>query len=108
MERFPIDKDNDVVVMPCQCYPLTNPLQPVQAIQAKDKFWLKNSDYSLFDMLNVSERKNEKVAEKFVGGTIFQVFLDHWCYHRWHAPVSGVVEDIYTIPGFFFMLKPDT
>lgn len=45
---------------------------------------------------------------KFVGGTIFQGYLDHWAYHRWHAPVSGTIEDIYTIPGFFFFLKPGT
>ncbi len=42
-------------------------------------------------MLDVYEMKNEEIMLKFVGGTIFQAFMDYWCYHGWHAPVSGVI-----------------
>jgi phosphatidylserine decarboxylase len=43
-----------------------------------------------------AERYNkEHLAKHFVGGTVYQAFLSALFYHRWHAPVDGVIEDIY-------------
>lgn len=53
LERFPVDENSNVIVMPCECYPIFSPPQPFENIPAKDKFWLKNSHYSLYDILNV-------------------------------------------------------
>jgi phosphatidylserine decarboxylase len=37
---------------------------------------------------------------------VYQGFLNPWCYHRWHAPVSGIIEKTYYIPGYFFYSNP--
>lgn len=39
----------------------------------------------------------------FEKGTAFQAFLSALSYHHWHAPVSGTIEDIYTIPGTYYL-----
>lgn len=46
------------------------------------------------------------VDESFVGGTIYQGFLSPWCYHWWHAPVSGIIERSYLLPGSYFLQNP--
>ena len=45
---------------------------------------------------------HDTFSEKFVGGTIYQAFLDAVNYHRWHAPVAGVVKSAKVIPGTYF------
>ena len=40
---------------------------------------------------------------QFVGGTVFQAFLSALSYHHWHAPINGTIEDIYKIPGTYFL-----
>lgn len=34
---------------------------------------------------------HDKLAEQFVGGTVYQAFLSALSYHRWHSPVSGKI-----------------
>ncbi|KAJ7146271.1 phosphatidylserine decarboxylase [Mycena epipterygia] len=72
-------------------------------VQERDTFWLKGEPYSLLDMLNQDE-----VAPQFMGGTVFQGFLSVTGYHRWHAPVTGVVRKIVQIPGTYFCQSPAT
>ena len=48
---------------------------------------------------------NNIVDEHFVGGTVYQAFLNPWCYHRWHAPVSGKVIKSYRLGGSYFVLN---
>lgn len=48
----------------------------------------------------------EIVRNHFVGGTIYQAFLDPWCYHRWHAPVSGTIVKAYKLDGTYYLDKP--
>ena len=68
-------------------------------IQHHDDFWAKGNKYSLRDMFN-----DDAIAEQFVGGTIYQAFLSTYSYHRWHAPVSGRVKNVYTLEGTYFTI----
>ncbi|MBQ7419364.1 MAG: phosphatidylserine decarboxylase [Prevotella sp.] len=37
--------------------------------------------------------------DAFAGGTLTHTFLDVNCYHRYHAPVDGILKELRTIPG---------
>ena len=51
-------------------------------------------------MLGVREMGTKRlVDEHLVGGTVYQAFLDPWCYHRWHSPVSGTIVRSYRLGG---------
>jgi phosphatidylserine decarboxylase len=65
-------------------------------VQPLDTFWLKGQPYSLVNML-----ANEYV-ERFVGGSVFQSFLSGADYHRWRAPVAGVVRRARVVGGLMF------
>lgn len=71
-------------------YNIANNIQPL------DTFWLKGQPYSLVNMLN-----NEYV-ERFVGGSVFQSFLSGADYHRWRAPIAGIVRQAYVVDGLMF------
>ncbi|KAH6911377.1 phosphatidylserine decarboxylase [Coprinopsis sp. MPI-PUGE-AT-0042] len=73
-------------------------------VKKRDHFWLKTQPYSLYDMLN----RDEHDAERFVGGTVYQAFLCPLDYHRWHAPVDGVVAKVVQVPGTYFSALPDS
>ena len=32
--------------------------------------------------------------------------MDPWCYHRWHAPVTGTIVKAYKLNGSYFLDKP--
>ncbi|KAJ7077725.1 phosphatidylserine decarboxylase [Mycena crocata] len=70
-------------------------------VKKRDEFWIKGEPYSLADMLN----RDESTAQ-FVGGTVFQGFLQVTGYHRWHAPAAGTVKKIVTVPGTYFVQSP--
>lgn len=63
----------------------------------QDRFWLKGQPYSLRDMMDGSP-----FTERFAGGDVLQTFLAGNDYHRWHAPVSGVVREVRRVPGLMF------
>ena len=65
-------------------------------VHRSDKFWLKAQPYSLANMLNGEH------VERFVGGSVFQSFLSGADFHRWCAPVSGVVRQAYVVDGLMF------
>lgn len=65
-------------------------------VKAQDKFWAKGQPYSLANILD-----NEHV-ERFIGGDVFQSFLSGADYHRWRAPVSGVVRQARIVNGLMF------
>ncbi|WP_424888552.1 phosphatidylserine decarboxylase family protein [Streptomyces sp. XH2] len=62
---------------------------------------LKGQPYSLRQMLGGYEH-----TDKFVGGDVFQSFLSGANYHRWHAPVDGIVRHVERIPGLTFSELP--
>ena len=58
-------------------------------------------------MLGAREMGIENIVEKhFVGGTIYQAFLDPWCYHRWHAPITGKIIKSYKLGNNYYLDNP--
>jgi phosphatidylserine decarboxylase len=41
-------------------------------------------------------------VDNFVGGHVFQAFLNPFNYHRWHSPVSGTILKAYVKEGLYF------
>ncbi|KIK99506.1 hypothetical protein PAXRUDRAFT_822663 [Paxillus rubicundulus Ve08.2h10] len=72
-------------------------------VQLHDQFWLKDQNYSLYDMVNHSA-----YAEQLAGGTVYQAFLSPQDYHRWHSPVKGTILDAFTVPGTYYAALPDS
>jgi len=44
----------------------------------------------------------DELHKKFIGGTIYQAFLNALSYHRWHAPVSGRIAKAFVQQGTYF------
>ena len=42
---------------------------------------------------------NDEAVEQFVGGTVYQAFLDARNYHRWHSPVTGTIRKAFVHKG---------
>lgn len=61
-----------------------------------DRFWLKGQPYSLVNMLH------HEHLERFIGGDVFQSFLSGADYHRWRAPIDGVVRKAQVVDGLMF------
>jgi phosphatidylserine decarboxylase len=87
--------DPRIVVSACE----STPYQIQRNAALQDVFWMKAQRYSLRDMF--SARRSD-LAEKFAGGTVYQAFLDAFNYHRWHAPVDGLIVECYTVPGTYY------
>lgn len=77
----------------------STPYSIEQNVKLSDSFWIKSQPYSLQDIFT-EPKKN--LAELFVGGTVYQAFLSAYNYHRWHAPVSGRIVDIYSVEGTYY------
>ncbi|KAE8388465.1 Phophatidylserine decarboxylase-domain-containing protein [Aspergillus alliaceus] len=84
-------EDDTVIANACESRPFTLG----RNVKARDNFWIKGQTYSLVDMLGAG------FPDSFIGGTIYQGYLDSFSYHRWHAPVSGKVVKTYTIDGTY-------
>ena len=66
-------------------------------VKRQDRFWVKGQPYSLQDML-----ADDESAEQFVGGTVYQAFLDARNYHRWHSPVTGTIRKAFVREGTYY------
>jgi len=66
-------------------------------VQRSDLFWIKGQPYSLVNMLD-----NSPFVDRFVGGDVLQTFLAANNYHRWRAPIAGVVKEARRVPGLMF------
>jgi phosphatidylserine decarboxylase len=86
-------RDDKVIVAACEATPYAIGLKA----KRQDRFWIKAQPYSLRDMLDSDED-----AEPFVGGTVYQAFLDAHNYHRWHSPVSGTVRKAFVKEGTYY------
>lgn len=89
--------DDNVITSACEATPSN--LQ--RNVKLRDNFFIKGQPYSVLDMLN-----NDPLSDRFVGGTVYQGYLSSLAYHRWHAPVSGVVRRATVVDGTYFSL-PD-
>lgn len=47
---------------------------------------------------------NDVLSDRFAGGTVYQGYLSSLAYHRWHAPVSGIVRRATVVDGTYFSL----
>ena len=85
--------DPDVIVNACE----STPFNVAYGVKARDKFWNKGQPYSVSDML-----AHDELTEQFVGGTVYQAFLNALSYHRWHCPVTGRIVKAYVVDGTYF------
>ena len=89
------EPDNDKAIVSgfdCTIYKISYNVKKVS------NFWIKDQPYSLRDMLD----NDKKYVDMFVGGDIFQAFLNPFNYHRWHSPISGTVIKATVIEGLYF------
>lgn len=88
--------DNDkIIVSACEA----SPYNIEHDVKLEDSFWIKSQPYSLKEIFTAKETA---LAERFVGGSIYQAFLSAFYYHRWHAPVSGTVVKAYLVDGTYY------
>lgn len=66
-------------------------------VARSDRFWIKSQPYALEHML-----AGHPWTRRFLGGTIYQSFLDGRNYHRFWSPVAGSVRAIVPIEGLMF------
>ncbi|KAL4912530.1 putative phosphatidylserine decarboxylase [Aspergillus aurantiobrunneus] len=79
----------------------SRPWQIERHVADTSEFMLKGRSYSVRAMLD-----NDPLSEHFAKGTVYQAYLSALSYHRWHAPVSGVVRKIRLIDGCYFSQLP--
>lgn len=84
--------DDSVIVNPCE----SQPFALARNVKVRDSFWIKGQTYSMYDMLG------NTFADLFIGGTVYQGYLDSFSYHRWHSPVSGKVVKTHMLDGTYF------
>lgn len=94
----PIDEPQSEMVAssPADCR-----LTAFNTIDMATKYWIKGFGFTVERLLN-----NKDIAQQFDGGSIIIARLAPQDYHRWHAPVSGTVEQVYDIPGAYFTVNP--
>jgi len=108
----PLAQGKNVIVNSSDSFPLAYPkgsplTNPTIETASQQKFWMKDTLYSLYDMFSVKKAGVKEIVDKyFVGGTIYQAFLDPWCYHRWHSPVTGTIVKSYKLDGSYYLDKP--
>ena len=94
----PVDPTS-VLVHACE----STPCFRKENVKLQDTFWLKSQPYSLAEMFSGNpDRSGKEVAGPFVGGQVYQAFLSALSYHRWHAPVSGVILDVWVSAGTYY------
>lgn len=91
--------DNRVIVSACD----STVYRIRHNVKRFSKFWLKTQPYSVHDML----ANDDYYINKFVGGTIYQAFLNPFNYHRWHSPIDGTIEKAFVQPGYYFVQSDD-
>ena len=97
----PVAGPNDPSIIASACEATPYNLQT--NVKLRDSFWIKNQPYSLIDIFTAPRID---LAEKFAGGTVYQAFLSACNYHRWHAPVDGMITDTYLVPGTYYADAP--
>jgi len=67
------------------------------------EFWIKGDSFSVTEFLNA----NNIETQAFLGGSMAIVRLAPQDYHRFHAPVSGVIKNEYYVTGTIFSVNAD-
>lgn len=81
-------------------------------IKLTDTFWLKDMPYSIQNIFGGEKDEKgyaKRFADKFVGGKIFQTFLNPYNYHRWNSPVKGkiIIADVLKRYYYSKLINPD-
>ena len=87
-----VDRDPRTVASPADGH-----VTSIRPIDARGKFLVKGRPYSVAELVG-----DQREAERFLGGSACVVYLSPRDYHRVHAPVSGVIRRIRSIPGDCF------
>lgn len=83
-------------------------LRTATNVQLHDTFWLKDQNYSLYDMLGGNDYPElSQFAKDFVGSSVFQAYLSPADYHRWRSPIHGTVTKTQVMDGAYFAVLPD-
>lgn len=80
----------------------TTPWQYENHVKLRSEFWIKDVNYSLLDLFG----GQEQWASLFEGGQVYQGFLSATHYHRWRAPLDGVLVRSWLQPGTYFAQRP--
>jgi phosphatidylserine decarboxylase len=80
----------------------TTPWTYVNNVADETDFWVKDYQYSLFDLFGGDESK----AALFDGGQVYQGFLSATHYHRWNSPITGELVAAWVEPGTYFAQRP--
>ena len=80
----------------------TTPWAYEPSAAAKTDFWIKDVNYSLLDLF----AGEEKWADAFAGGQVYQGFLSATHYHRWRSPLTGRLVRSWVQPGTYFAQRP--
>jgi phosphatidylserine decarboxylase len=94
----PVDSPEDDLVTSS---PADSRLTAFPTIDLATKYWIKGFGFTLGHLLG-----DDELAKQFDGGSIVIARLAPQDYHRWHAPVSGTVENIKDIPGSYYTVNP--
>src|SRR5262249_51736086 len=85
--------DEKVIINACE----STPYALKTDVKREDRFWVKEQPYSLQDMLAGGDS-----ADQFIGGSIYQAYLDAHNYHRWHSPISGTIKKAFVREGTYY------
>ncbi len=80
----------------------TTPWQYEDNVKLKTDFWIKDCNYSLLDIF----AGQREWARLFEGGQAYQGFLAATHYHRWHAPIDGLIVRSWVQPGTYCAQRP--
>jgi phosphatidylserine decarboxylase len=81
----------------------TTPWEYRDDVRLESRFWIKDVNYSLLDIF----AGQRQWAKLFEGGQIYQGFLSATHYHRWRAPLDGLLVRSWVQPGTYFAQRPN-
>ncbi|KAI3424657.1 uncharacterized protein J3R85_010407 [Psidium guajava] len=70
-------------------------------VEESTRFWVKGKKFSVQGLLG-----NEISSSSFEGGALVIFRLAPQDYHRFHLPVTGIIEQFVNIPGCLFTVNP--
>jgi phosphatidylserine decarboxylase len=77
--------------------PADGRIESMASVEQNGTFTVKGRPYAVAELVGDREE-----ARRFLGGAGFVVYLSPRDYHRVHAPVSGVVRRIRSMPGDYY------
>ncbi|CAD5335122.1 unnamed protein product [Arabidopsis thaliana] len=87
---------NDVAVCAADCR-----LMAFQSVEDSTRFWIKGKKFSIRGLLGKNVNPNA-----FLDGSLVIFRLAPQDYHRFHVPVSGVIEQFVDVSGSLYTVNP--